>query len=66
MATGLTFRPETFRSVEDAKEWLSENAKKWCDALAVRAVDTQETLWNKQPNPDFGKEVWVIGAWCAN
>ena len=65
MARGLQFRSETFPTVDDAEEWLAENAQKWEAALAVRAREVREKLWGETPNPNFNTEVWIVGAWCA-
>lgn len=66
MARGLKYRAVgNFASVDDARSWLEDNAQKWEEALAVRTTDTRERLWNGNNNPAFGKEVWVIGALCA-
>ena len=88
MATGLEFvaGSRTFPRLEDASKWLQENAQKWRAALAVRAKDGREMLWETTypyadkehhrgfaepvktgtPNPNFGKEYWVIGAVCSS
>ena len=69
MATGLEFRRETFETLSDAYEWLGEHAEKWGPALAIRAKDGRETLRATTlptPNPNFGKEFWVMGAWCSS
>jgi hypothetical protein len=51
MARGLRFVNRTFPTVNDAEDWLMDNAKKWEAALAVRAEK---------------ENMWVIGAWCSS
>lgn len=53
MAEGLEFRENKFSTVNDAVEWLHDNAQKWEAALAVRAAGGDH-------------EVWVIGAFCSS
>jgi hypothetical protein len=53
MCRGLSFRADTFPSVDAAEGWLLENAEKWEDALCVTVIND-------------GKPTWVIGAWCAS
>jgi len=50
MAHGLSVTDKWFEEMEDAVEWVSENAQKWEEALAVY-VDG---------------EGWLIGAWCSS
>ena len=67
MADKAIFPPvPAFASVDAAEDWIQSNAQKWENALCVQATDARATQWNGTPNPDLGKLVWVIGAWCAS
>ena len=55
MAEGISFLDDKkFGSVEEAEEWVVDQAQKWGPALAVRVI-----------NPDQSKCGWYYGAWCA-
>lgn len=55
MAEGIRFLDDKqFGSVQEAEEWLIDEAQKWGPALAVRII-----------NPDPEKCGWYYGAWCA-
>lgn len=48
-APGLTIQDRGFHCVHDADDWLRDHAKKWENAMAVRAKD------------EHGQPVWVVG-----
>ena len=54
MASGLTFTGDIFKNETEAYDWLSDNAQKWEDALAVQFFDENYNL------------KWMIGALCAS
>ncbi len=58
MACGLEFKDNAiikpFQNIGLARMWLQDHAAKWEAALAVRYLDK------------YGKERWLIGAWCAS
>ncbi len=58
MAVGLEFKDtaitKPFQNIGLARMWLQDHAVKWESALAVRYLDK------------YGKERWLIGAWCAS
>lgn len=77
MADGLEFTTQEFAGMDAAEEWLMANCEKWDAAKAVTVVDDKHTTgfyWTNpitrmheaQPNDDFGKRLWLIGAWCAS
>ena len=55
MAEGIRFLDDKkFGSVEEAEDWVVDQAQKWGPALAVRVI-----------HPDQSKCGWYYGAWCA-
>lgn len=55
MANGIRFLDDKqFGSVQEAEDWVADNAPKWGPALAVKVI-----------NPDSEKSGWYYGAWCA-
>ena len=54
MAPGLEFVDKTFKTHEEADEWLCENCQKWESAKAVSYKG------------DDGKLNFLIGAWCSS
>lgn len=54
MASGLKFPEKTFKSEDEALDWLQDNAQKWREALAVTVKE------------DDKPACWLIGAWCAS
>lgn len=55
MADGIRFKhDQKFGSIEEAEEWVVDNAAKWGPALAVQII-----------HPDPTKCGWYFGAWCA-
>ena len=77
MADGLEFTRHEFAGMTAAEEWLEANCQKWESAKAVTVTDDRHTtgwMWTNpttrlveaQPNPDHGKRLWLIGAWCAS
>ena len=54
MASGIRFlNDRTFSCINEAEEWVVNNAEKWGPALAVRVK-----------NDEY--DGWFFGAWCAS
>lgn len=50
-ARGVSFSKKVFKTQEEAYDYVSENAEKWSDAIAVKIE---------------GKPGWFVGAWCSS
>ena len=56
MAEGIHFlNDKKFDNIQEAEDWVIDEAQKWGPALAVRII-----------NPDANKNGWYFGAWCAH
>lgn len=54
MARGLEFTGKTFKSHDEASDYLVKTAQKWDAALVCEYRN------------DEGQLVWLLGAWCSS
>jgi len=52
-SSGITVREETFKSLEEARQWVQDNHEKWEPCLAVKVFE-------------HDKAMWLIGGWMSS